>query len=50
MTVDYRFTAARWPEWARPLWLRARAAYVDQGAAGETNDYRIIINYPWVLR
>ncbi len=50
LTLAYRFTAAHWPVWARPLWVRARAAYVDQGAAGETTDYRIIINYPWVLR
>lgn len=46
LTVDYRFQAARWPAWARPLWLRARAAYVDQGAAGNISDYRIIVNYP----
>ena len=50
MTLDYRFTDSRWPSWARPLWLRARAAYVDQGAAGDTTDYRLILNYPWVLK
>jgi hypothetical protein len=49
LTLDYRFTAERWPAWARPLWIRARAAYVDQGTAGDVNDYRIIVNYPWVL-
>lgn len=46
MTLDYRFSAARWPAWARPLWLRVRAAHVDQGAAGDIDDYRIIVNYP----
>jgi hypothetical protein len=50
LTVDYRFTAPHWPQWARPLWVRARAAYADQGSAGDTNDYRIIVNYPWQLR
>lgn len=50
MTLDYRFTDSRWPTWARPLWLRARVAYVDQGSAGDTTDYRLILNYPWVLK
>lgn len=50
VTADYRFSAASWPEWARPLWLRARAAYVDMGASGVINDYRIILNYEWVLK
>jgi len=50
LTADYRFSAARWPEWARPFWLRGRAAYVDMGANGVINDYRIILNYEWVLK
>jgi hypothetical protein len=50
LTADYRFSAASWPEWARPIWLRGRAAYVDMGANGVINDYRIILNYEWVLK
>jgi hypothetical protein len=50
MTVDWRFTAPHWPAWTKPLWVRLRAAYVDQGSAGNTTDYRVIINYPWHLR
>jgi len=49
LTLDYRFTAQRWPAWARPLWLRLRAVYVDQGAVGNINDYRVILNYPLVF-
>jgi outer membrane porin, OprD family len=50
LTADYRFSAASWPEWARPLWLRGRAAHVSQGSAGTINDYRIILNYEWVFK
>ena len=49
LTLDYRFTAKRWPEWARPFWVRGRAAYVDQGADGHIQDYRIIVNYEWTF-
>lgn len=47
MTLDYRFSDKRWPAWARPFWLRARAAYVDMRSAGDVEDYRIIVNYEW---
>jgi outer membrane porin, OprD family len=47
LTLDYRFSAQSWPEWARPLWLRGRAAYVGMGADGYIQDYRIIVNYDW---
>ena len=50
LTLDYRFTATSWPEWVRPLWVRARAAYLDQSASGHTTDFRIIVNYPWTLK
>ena len=46
LTLDYRFTALHWPKWAKPLWLRARAALVTS-SAGNTNDYRVILNYPF---
>jgi hypothetical protein len=47
LTLDYRFSDKRWPEWARPFWIRARAAYVDMRSAGDIEDYRIIVNYEW---
>ena len=47
LTLDYRFSATQWPEWLRPLWLRGRAAYLDQSAAGHVTDYRFILNYSW---
>ncbi len=50
LTLDYRFSAASWPEWLRPLWLRARAAYLDQSAAGHVTDYRVIVNYSWLFK
>ena len=53
MTLDYRFTAERWPGWLRPLWLRGRAAIVEQSLSGTDSritDYRIIVNYPWTLK
>ena len=49
LTLDYRFKAAQWPEWARPFWVRGRAAYVDMGAEGNIQDYRIILNYEWIF-
>ncbi|MEO8124303.1 MAG: OprD family outer membrane porin, partial [Burkholderiales bacterium] len=50
LTADYRFSAKTWPEWTRPFWLRGRVAYVDMGANGVINDYRIILNYEWVFK
>jgi hypothetical protein len=45
ITVDYRFQS----ELLEGLWLRARAAFVDQdddvAGAGDVNDIRFIINY-----
>jgi hypothetical protein len=49
LTLDYRFGAKTWPDWARPFWVRGRAAHVDQGSAGDIQDYRIIVNYEWVF-
>ena len=49
MTLDYRFSDKRWPEWARPFWIRGRAAYVDMRSDGDIQDYRIILNYEWVF-
>jgi outer membrane porin, OprD family len=47
LTLDYRFTSKQWPEWARPFWVRGRAAYVDMRSDGDIQDYRIIVNYEW---
>jgi hypothetical protein len=47
LTLDYRFADKRWPEWARPFWIRGRAAYVDMRSDGDIQDYRIIVNYDW---
>ena len=46
MTLDYRFTEAHWPQWAIPLWLRARMSVVVPATGGSTHDYRVILNYP----
>ena len=51
-TLDYRFTASNWPDYLAPLWIRARAVFVDQklgGFTGVTTDYRLILNYQWVF-
>ena len=47
LTLDYRFSHKRRPEWARPFWVRARAAHVDMRRDGEIDDYRLIVNYEW---
>ena len=51
-TLDYLFanSAVDWPKWLRPLWIRGRAALVDQyqsGALTTIRDYRVILNYEW---
>ncbi len=47
LTLDYRFSSKHWPDWARPFWIRGRAAYVDMRDDGHIQDYRIIVNYEW---
>ena len=47
LTLDYRFSAKTWPAWARPFWIRGRAAHVDMRSDGDIEDYRIIVNYDW---
>jgi hypothetical protein len=51
-TLDYLFenSAVDWPDWLRPLWLRGRAALLDQYQNGflmPVRDYRLILNYEW---
>jgi len=53
-TLDYLFanSAVDWPKWLRPLWIRGRAALVDQyqnGGFTTIRDYRVILNYEWRL-
>lgn len=50
MTLDYRFTAKTWPQWVQPLWVRARAGILETSGVGRTTDYRVIVNYPWMLK
>ena len=52
VTVDYRFKSGNWPDWIKPLWLRARATRVNADLSGDTSvtkDYRFIVNYEQVL-
>ena len=51
-TLDYLVanSVLDWPDWMRPLWVRGRAALVDQyqnGALTTIRDYRVILNYEW---
>ncbi len=49
ITVDYRFQS----RWLRGLWVRARAAMLDQdddvAGANDVDDYRIILNYEFSM-
>lgn len=48
LTADYRFTANTWPQWAQPLWLRARWGRFEQklgGVVDITSEYHLILNY-----
>ena len=52
VTLDYRFRTGNWPDWLKPLWLRARATRVTSelgGSTSITDDYRLIVNYEQVL-
>ncbi len=49
--LNYRFTDKSWPKWAQPLWLRIRAGVlVPSGGGATTENYRIILNYPFDLK
>lgn len=53
LTLDYRLNTPGWPEWARPIWIRARAADVERSLNGvdtRITDYRVIVNYSWVFK
>ena len=49
--LNYRFSDQSWPKWAQPLWLRIRAGVlVPSGGGATTENYRIILNYPFDLK
>ena len=49
--LNYRFSDKSWPKWAQPLWLRMRAGVlVPAGGGARTENYRIILNYPFELK
>ncbi len=53
-TLDFLFanSTVNWPGWLKPLWIRGRAALVDQlerGGMTTIRDYRVILNYEWKL-
>lgn len=53
LTADYRLSGARWPAWARSLWLRARTARLEQRLdAGDssTTEQHLIVNYTVALK
>lgn len=51
LDLNYRFTDKSWPKWAQPLWLRMRAGVlVPSGGGARTENYRIILNYPFDLK
>lgn len=46
--LSYQFRAKAFPDWLKPLQLRARAAYTQEALNGTTStitDYRLIMNY-----
>jgi len=46
--LSYQFRAKAFPDWLKPLQLRARAAYTEEALNGTINtitDYRLIMNY-----
>jgi len=51
LDLNYRFSDKSWPKWAQPLWLRMRAGVlVPAGGGARTENYRIILNYPFELK
>lgn len=52
-TVDYRFSDPGWPQWMRPLWLRARTARLEQrlgATATAISEHHLILNYTATLK
>ena len=48
LDLEYAFSAETWPEWLKPLALRARAGLVQEDTNGRPSaisEYRLILNY-----
>ncbi|MBS1197264.1 MAG: hypothetical protein H6R18_1049 [Proteobacteria bacterium] len=48
LTADYRFSAGHWPQWVKPLSLRARLARFSQKSDHQrlvTDEYHFIVKY-----
>jgi hypothetical protein len=48
LNADYRFSAGHWPQWTKPLSLRARLARFSQKSAQQnlvTDEYHFILKY-----
>ena len=51
LDLNYRFNDPTWPKWAQPLRIRMRAGVlVPADDGGNTEHYRIIVNYPLDLK
>jgi hypothetical protein len=53
LTVNYRLSNSAWPQWARPLCLRARIGRLEQRLSGVntvTNERQFIANYTATLK
>lgn len=53
-TLDFLFadSAIDFPDWLRPLWIRARSATlnrIEDGVVSTIRDFRVILNYEWKL-
>ena len=46
--LEYKFSAAVWPDWLKPLALHGRAGLVQEnldGRPSSSNEYRLMLNY-----
>lgn len=51
LDLNYRFNDKSWPKWVQPLWIRLRAGVLVPASGGaKTENYRIILNYPFELK
>jgi hypothetical protein len=50
LDLNYRFTDKSWPKWVQPLWIRVRAGVLVPTSGARTENYRIILNYPFELK
>jgi hypothetical protein len=50
LDLNYRFNDKSWPKWVQPLWIRMRAGVLVPTSGARTENYRIILNYPFELK